>query len=177
MIIYLDVDDTLADFKAAAKARGIEDAGNGFYTADPSTWTEEQKEVDRRVREVMDDPTFWRDMPVAPRAFEIISAASLRADVRLLTALPRDISSATREMILSQKVQYCANVLHFPRKRIVVCERHQKVLYASNHTSGFRVSNVLVDDARRNISEWEQAGGIGKLHTDADNTLSFLRSL
>jgi hypothetical protein len=35
----------------------------------------------------------------------------------------------------------------------------------------------LIDDRKDNIEAWEQAGGIGILHTDADNTINQLNKL
>jgi 5'(3')-deoxyribonucleotidase len=40
-----------------------------------------------------------------------------------------------------------------------------------------RPNHVLIDDRKDNIEAWEQAGGIGILHTDADDTINQLNKL
>ena len=47
---------------------------------------------------------------------------------------------------------------------------HTKHLYAAENY-------VLIDDNRRNIKEWEEAGGIGILHTNTENTLEIVENL
>jgi hypothetical protein len=37
--------------------------------------------------------------------------------------------------------------------------------------------SILIDDRQINIDQWESAGGIGILHTSADNTISQLKQL
>ena len=37
--------------------------------------------------------------------------------------------------------------------------------------------SILIDDRQVNIDQWEAAGGIGILHTSADNTISKLKEL
>ena len=37
--------------------------------------------------------------------------------------------------------------------------------------------SILIDDRQVNIDQWETAGGIGILHTSADNTISKLKEL
>ena len=37
--------------------------------------------------------------------------------------------------------------------------------------------SILIDDRQINIDQWEAAGGIGILHTSADNTISQLKEL
>ena len=37
--------------------------------------------------------------------------------------------------------------------------------------------NVLIDDHAGNIREWEAAGGIGILHTDAASTINDLKKI
>ena len=46
--------------------------------------------------------------------------------------------------------------------------------------TGFGVTrkpNILIDDYMKNIREWEAAGGIGILHTDASSTINDLKKV
>ena len=38
-------------------------------------------------------------------------------------------------------------------------------------------SNILVDDYKKNIDEWESAGGVGIHHTSVSRTISELKEL
>lgn len=164
MQIYLDVDDTLADFREHAVARGVPRWEGSWYTTDPATWTDEQKFIQAETNRQMSMLDFWLTMPPAPGAFELIAAARQRTDdVYLLTALPSFAKDeALRAMIYGAKMQYAVDVLHMPAQRTIVCARADKVNYATRFHTGEQ--NVLVDDAHQNIREWIDANGIGIHH-------------
>lgn len=164
MIIYLDVDDTLADFREHAVARGVPRWEGSWYTTDPATWTQEQKDIQARTNEEMSKPDFWLTMPPAPGAFELIAASRQRTDeVYLLTAMPSFAKTdELRTMIYGAKMQYAVDRLHMPPQRTIVCARADKVNYATRFHTGEQ--NVLVDDAHQNVREWIDANGIAIHH-------------
>src|SRR5690606_39283111 len=92
IIMYLNVDATPADFEHSAQERGVPPWTGTWYTTDPKTWTPEMKRIDQITRELMEAEDFWPKIPLAPGAFEMIAAASLRAETYLLTALPRFVN-------------------------------------------------------------------------------------
>jgi len=49
--------------------------------------------------------------------------------------------------------------------------------YASRKKELATPESILIDDRQVNIDQWEAAGGIGILHTSADNTISQLKEL
>jgi hypothetical protein len=49
--------------------------------------------------------------------------------------------------------------------------------YASQKQQLATPNSILIDDRQVNIDQWEAAGGIGILHTSADNTISQLKKL
>ena len=49
--------------------------------------------------------------------------------------------------------------------------------YASQKQELATPESILIDDRQVNIDQWEAAGGIGILHTSADNTISQLKEL
>ena len=167
--IYLDVDDTLADFQVHCRANGVPPWEGTWYTNHPSTWTPEQAAIDAHVVELMNSDSFWPNIPVKPGAFELISVAALRATTHLLTAYPKvcdDVASVT-----AQKLEYCKRVLHFPEDRIHVVARADKIKFATGKNA------ILVDDAERNCAEWEEAGGTAILFTTIDAAVRDLRAL
>lgn len=168
MKIYLDVDDTLADFLEHAVARGVPRWEGSWYTTDPATWTQEQKDIQARTNEEMSKLDFWLTMPPAPGAFELIAASRQRTDdVYLLTALPSFAkTNELRTMIYGAKMQYAVDVLHMPPQRTIICARADKVLHATN--LAWNTPNVLVDDAHQNVREWLDAKGIA-IHHETGN--------
>lgn len=177
--IYLDVDDVLADFKGGAIERGVPRWEGTFYTNHPDTWTPEQRRISSMCDDLCNDESFWLGLPVAPRAFEILAAASMRRDTILLTAFPK--GDVDRRMVFRAKTEWITRKLHVPESRIIICDRSDKALCARQRDSrGMLLSvNTLIDDAERNVAEWRAAGGSAYRHTPGheEMTLEFLRNL
>lgn len=64
------------------------------------------------------------------------------------------------------------NLLPLPSKSHILL-RHQKKDYAT--TNG--IPNILIDDWRKNITEWKAHGGIGIFHKSAAETINALKKL
>lgn len=159
MKFFIDVDDTLSNFKDHAVASGVPPWTGTWYATNPATWTPEQHEIQRKTNETMENPDFWLTMPVMPGAFEIIAACASRADTYLLTAYPGPCRD--KGMVRSCKVEWAHRKLHFPSPRVIVCERPEKVRHAFN--SAGNTSNWLIDDAEKNCHEWRGANGFAIL--------------
>ena len=61
----------------------------------------------------------------------------------------------------------------FKRGNIHLVLRAQKKDYATTDDK----PNVLIDDYKKNITEWVSAGGIGILHKDVGKTMNELKRL
>lgn len=62
----------------------------------------------------------------------------------------------------------------------VWCKKHLpnvKVIYSSHKYKYATPDSILIDDRKKNIDKWIQAGGIGILHTSAQDTLKQLKKL
>jgi len=59
---------------------------------------------------------------------------------------------------------------HLPGVVLHLAKREEKMHYAGEN-------RILIDDLVTNIREWEANGGIGILHTSAENTISKLKEL
>lgn len=175
--IYLDVDDTLGDFRGHAIDLGVPPWEGSWYTTDPATWTQEQKDIQAATNDLMRRDSFWLTMPVTPGAHELIAAAFARADTYLLTALPSFAKDEeTQNMIRRVKLEYARNTLHIPEARVIICQRKDKVNYAVQH--GFDGErNLLVDDAAQNVYEWSDAGGVAIHHTTVSHSIRALKKL
>lgn len=176
MQFFIDVDDVVADFKGHAIARGVPPWTGTFYANHPDTWTEEQKTQVRMVDALCADETFWRDIPVARGAFEIIAMCALHRETFLLTAYPPG-NIADPMMIERVKLQWAMDKVHFPHERTIICERKAKIQYACRRTWDGRKPNVLIDDAEKNVLEWREAGGIAIHHMPDEGPEETLRQI
>lgn len=166
--IYLDMDGVLADFDGAIEARGVSPGDAGFIHRPLDEWTAEQRHRDKQVREIMELFDFWPSIPRMHGAFGLVMAAVLTVgeeNVFILTATPR--VTAWRERITSQKRAWALEHLGFPSRQVITCLRAEKALRAGPR-------KLLVDDLPANCSEWEAAGGVAHLHTDAKSTIAKL---
>jgi 5'(3')-deoxyribonucleotidase len=156
--IFLDMDGVVADFDAhASKLAGADVKVNDKYP--DSVW-----------QRITADPHLYFNLPVCARADELVRTALILAhendmDVKFLTAVPHgnDVPFAFYD-----KVKWVD--IHFPGIPVWFGPySHDKWLRAGQR-------NILVDDRRSNIDEWNQAGGIGIYHVgDMDDTLDRLR--
>jgi 5'(3')-deoxyribonucleotidase len=164
--LYLDMDGVLADFEHHVTASGI--PGPHDYIQRPrDTWTGAEFERDERVRALMTDSLFWRNLPVMAGARELLAVAHHLAGPHLLvlTALPSNKN--TRAMVAYEKVSWISRHLGFPPTNVITCLRSEK----ADHSG---TGQVLVDDLRANCKEWNAAGGVGILFTDAPSAITQL---
>ena len=179
MIIYLDIDDTLGDFRSHAIHLGVPTWTGSWYTTDPELWTQEQKDIQKATTAVMSREDFWLTMPTVDHAHELIATAATHAETYLLTAMPSFALAAKdldmQKMIRKAKMKYATETLHFPARKVIICKRKDKANYATIHAFGDNGRNILVDDAEQNSIEWSDAGGISILHTSALESIRQLK--
>ena len=142
MIIYLDMDDVVADWMPAARAIVNRNWNYGERIPD-SDWNK----VKAKAR-------FYRDLPLKPGAHDLVEfcrnavSMELADELRFLTALPHDYSVP---FAVYDKVQWADK--HFPGIPMLIGPfSHDKWRHC---TPG----DILIDDRTSNCEEWIQAGG------------------
>ena len=150
---YCDMDMVLVNLIMGADA-----AVGGSFVDTPK---------DERWNKVNQVKGFWANlewMPSAKRLYQFIA----RYDAHVLSAYTdRDPTSRVGKM------KWLAKNTDFKRSNINLVLRSQKQKFAT--TDG--KPNVLIDDYKKNIREWESQGGIGILHTNVVKTISNLKHL
>ena len=122
---------------------------------------------DKKWNKVNQVKGFWANlewMPGAKRLYQFIA----RYDAHILSAYTnRDPTSR------AGKMKWLNRNTDFKRSNINLVLRSQKQKFAT--TDG--KPNVLIDDYKKNIREWEAKGGIGIHHTNVVKTISDLKRL
>ena len=151
--IYCDLDMVLVNL-----IKGADAAVGGSFVDMPK---------DERWGKVNQVKGFWANlewMPGAKRLYQFIA----RYDAHILSAYTnRDPTSR------AGKMKWLNRNTDFKRSNINLVLRSQKQKFAT--TDG--KPNILIDDYKKNIGEWEAKGGIGILHTNVVKTISELKRL
>ncbi len=151
MIIYLDMDDVVADWYTYAQALlGITWDRADNYRIPQDQW-----------QRLTEDERFYLDLPIKEGAYDLVNwckaycTTNPGTELRFLSALPHDYS-----------MPYAAN---------------DKVLWAQRHFPGIPVfigpfshdkwrhcqpGDVLIDDRHPNCLDWKNAGGRSHIYTD-----------
>ena len=93
----------------------------------------------------------------------------------MLTAAPRPARGAIAKRAPEDKIRWMKKNFRVPRSRMRVVLRPDKKKFAKDGRDGR--PNILIDDHAVNIKEWETAGGIGIVHTDAASTINDLKKI
>jgi hypothetical protein len=157
--IYCDMDGVLVDFeKGALKALNA-----GKEPLDVAL-----KKPDAK-KKIADTNGFWENLEQMPDAMKLWNFIN-RYEPRILTAYPTwDEGGKHGKKIWVDKHLKLPHDRFFPVKRI------EKQDYAKDTKTG--MPNLLIDDHKKNIQEFEAAGGIGVLHINANDTISKLKKL
>ena len=155
--IFLDMDGVLADFNLGVETL----TGREFPNTDQG-----HNDYDERKEELTNKRLF-RMLPPMPDMYDLI------AYVRH-TGLPWEILTAAgvvnRELVVWDKQEW---IKEFVSPSVVVtCTMtgSQKGMFAIE-------GSVLVDDRQKNLDAWVEHGGIGILHTSAEDTINQLKEL
>jgi len=148
MIIYLDMDDVVADWHSAAQ-EFLKMRWNKDHERIP------QEDWDR----IKHNSRFYLDLPLKEGAHDLVDWCKSYAsrnpgtDVRFLTALPHDYSMPWA----AQDKVWWAN-RHFPGIPVFVGPfSHDKWRHAKK-------GDILIDDRTSNCSEWISAGGVAHIY-------------
>lgn len=151
--IYCDMDQVLCNFIGGAEKV----IGKPFPQADKND----------RWNKISNTKDFWANldwMPGAKRLYSFIQ----KYDTHILSAYSdRDDSSRPGKM------KWLKKNTKIKRGNINLVKRVDKQKYAT--TDG--KPNVLIDDYKKNIVEWESKGGIGVHHTEVGKTVAELKRL
>ena len=143
MIIYLDMDDVVADWMPAARA------------IVNRNWDYGERIPDEDWNKVKAKSRFYRDLPIKPGAHDLVNyCRDLKAegridDLRFLTALPHDHSvpfAAWDKILWAMERFERIPVLFGP--------------YSYDKYKHCQPDDILIDDRHSNCHEWRAAGGL-----------------
>jgi|TARA_B110000967_G_C18711908_1_gene473138 hypothetical protein len=151
--IYCDMDQVLCDFIGGAEKA----IGGSFVSTDKNDqWN--------KITQTKD---FWEDLDWVPGAKRLYSFIS-KYDPHILSAYSeRDNNSRPG------KLKWLKNNIKIKRSNINLVKREDKQKFATTNGE----PNVLIDDFKKNIVEWESKGGIGVHHTEVGKTIAELKRL
>ena len=157
--IFIDMDGVLADF-----LKGVEAPE---YLGEPLTNDDEgHTTYDLRKKELTDKRLF-ANLPPMVDMYELLAyVRHCETPWEILTAA----GHVNRELVVYDKTEWIKR--YVDPNVVVTCtfSGTQKAAYAYE-------GSVLIDDRPKNIKAWEEAGGIGIVHTSAKNTINKLKEL
>ena len=160
--IYFDMDGVLADFdRGVRELCGMEafDQGGRSPAEDDIMWDAIRK-VDH----------FYDRLELMPGAKEMFDAVyGVYGDrCEILTGIPKEkrgIVTAAED-----KISWMKRILS-DKVKVNICYRAEKI----DRCTG--PETVLIDDLKKNIDEWQEAGGTGILHVSAEETMKEMKKL
>lgn len=155
--IFIDMDGVLADFNT-----GVE-----TLTGDPFPNNEiGRNDYDARKEELTNKRLF-RHLPPMDDMWDLLGYVRH-------TKLPWEILTAAglvnRELVVFDKNEWIKRYVDPTVPVTCTFTGTQKAAFAFE-------GSVLIDDREKNIKAWEDAGGIGIVHTSAKNTIDILKDL
>ena len=160
--IYFDMDGVLADF-----GRGVRE----LCGMEPPPQDGSSPELDdERWARIRDAGHFYDRLELMPGARELFDDIRKKYGNRceILTAVPKEKRKI--ETAAQDKTNWVRRLLS-PDIQINVCLRAEKLQKCTGGDA------VLIDDLRKNIHEWEEAGGTGILYVDAQQARKELEGL
>tara|TARA_Y100000593_G_C4309058_1_gene337389 strand:+ start:2373 stop:2945 length:573 start_codon:yes stop_codon:yes gene_type:complete len=155
--IFLDMDGVLADFESKITEMLGEkvwntDAGHAVYDAHKRELTAKH---------------MFRKMDPLPDAWKLVDwCCNSGIHTEILTAA----GTVNRELVVRDKIEWIREHINPYWTIIPTFKGSQKSAFAHKKA-------VLIDDRDKNIECWVEAGGIGILHTTAENTIKQLNEL
>ena len=124
----------------------------------------------------------WQDLPVdlflqlpkMPDA-DVLWGYIKQFQPFMLTAVPRESRGPIAKRAWKDKTRWMMKNFKLPSSRMKIVLRRNKKNFAMDGRD--KRPNILIDDHIGNIKEWESAGGIGILHTDAASTINDLKKI
>ena len=158
-VIFLDMDDVVADFsKRAFELTGyLVNEGDKYPKAD---WDK-----------FLEHPRFYRDLEKCRDADLIVEATVTLSqkknyELKFLTAVPRDNDFP---WAFNDKIDWARR--YYPNIPVWFGP------YSRDKSKWCTGNSILIDDRLENIKQWDRAGGIGIWHNNTDHTLSRIQEL
>lgn len=159
-IIYSDQDGVLADFYAgAAKVLG-------------HPWDSENISAGRKAdqgRLLEQHEGFWEHLPPM-KDLQVYWGFIEKFSPHILTAVPQ-WNHDYHEVYAGKWAWVRKHLPGFPQSRFHVVTRAEKANYARTG----QVSNILIDDFKKNVIDFQNSGGIGIWHVSAKVTILKLK--
>ena len=151
--IFLDQDGVLADFESGlTKALG--------YKVD----LKDKKDVYEAEKRKLTAQRLFLNLEPLPDAWKLVDyCMNSGIHTEILTAA----GTVNRTLVIKDKIDWIRRYVHPHWIVIPTFSGTQKAAFAHKKA-------VLIDDRERNIKCWKEAGGIGILHTTADDTIEQL---
>ena len=158
-IIFLDMDDVVADF--SNRACEI----TGYTINDGDRYPKEDWD------KILKYPRIYRDLDKCKDADLIVESAVVLSqkknyELRFLTAVPRDNDFP---WAFNDKIDWIRR--YYPNISVWFGP------YSKDKPKWCTDNSVLIDDKLQNIMGWDRAGGIGILHRNTEQTLSRIQEL
>lgn len=173
--VYVDLDGVLADFDRAAGDLGFDTSDLNMSS---SQLTDDAKIRKQRLYDLIAFSSFYAELPFMPDAKALWAHIEPYEPI-VLTASPnfrhRDDGLEAHNHAADQKRIWCRNYLGLDTLERVICTRSKEKQTYAKTPSG--ESAILIDDRPRNISEWENSGGRGILHTSAAESIEALTTV
>lgn len=172
-VIYLDLDDTLADTrKNAIEYFKVKD----FTLQSKRSLIKNIASVMKVWKGIKNDCSFWEQIPLKPDAYDIYQKSlEITPHVHILTALPiLFYRKNSKDFINAAEAKRKWVRKHFPNipeENIHVVYAREKHYMVKENPSLY----ILVDDSKLNIKRWNKVGGIGIcVDPSVNNHLSLL---
>ena len=157
--IFVDMDGVLADF-----LRGVE---MPQYLGEPLTNDDEGHSTYDKRKEELTNKRLFANLPPMVDMYDLIAYIKhCECPWEILTAAGK----VNRELVVYDKNYWIRR--YVDPSVVVTCTMGgtQKAAFAEE-------GSVLIDDRPKNIKAWEDAGGIGIIHTSAKSTIERLKEL
>lgn len=169
--LYVDLDGVLADFVQGAADRGFD---AGLFNLPTAQLSDEGRREQVAFYDAIAFSDFYAELPLIHDALELWNAV-LPHGPQILTGLPtfrhRDDARDAFEHAANQKRAWCARVLGLSEDFVICTRSRDKKNFVGQLG---RTHSILIDDRKRNIREWREAGGTGILHVSAANSIDVL---
>lgn len=155
-IVYVDMDGVLADlFNHVAVIHDVDH----YNEMTDDDWEKFFKSTDAYH--------LFRDLPMFSNANELLEMVkSMAGSYRILSSpLNYDVDGS-----IKGKREWLSKHISIPAEEVIFERQKQK--YAKSDG----MINILIDDFRKNINSWNEAGGIGIKYQADENTLEELKS-
>ncbi len=151
--IFLDQDGVLADFEdGLTKAMGYKVSLN------------DEHDVYHAQKRKLTAQRLFRNLEPLPDAWKLVDyCINSGIHTEILTAA----GTVNRTLVVKDKIDWIRRYVHPHWIVIPTFSGSQKAAFAHK-------KSVLIDDRQENIDCWIEAGGIGILHTTADDTIEQL---